>query len=331
MRNLVLLSVFVAGFVAVFVPATHAQTPAAPPASAPAVPAATTPAAPVTPPAIITPDTVVGEVDGKKYTAGQVDELLKIFPPQFQKQVRADLSRALSFALTMRYLAAEAEKNKLQDQSPLKETLEYQRLNALSQAEVNQIRNVDIVVLLAEEEKYYKEHPELYQEAKVKVIYVAFSAVTPKNLAPDAKKPLTELEARAKIEDLRKQIVAGADFGKLAKENSDDKDSAAKDGDFGMVKKSSPYPEPIKKAVFELKAGQVSDPIKQPNGFYLVRLEETHVLPYAQVQPQINEELKRKSFDEYMKNLQKRFEVKVENTTFFATKPQAPPPLPAAR
>jgi parvulin-like peptidyl-prolyl isomerase len=302
-----------------------AQTPPTPPA--PPAP----PAAPATSPAIITPDTVVGEVDGKKYTAREVDELLKFFPPQYQRQVRADLARAVTYALTMRYLAAEAEKNKLQDQSPLKETLEYQRLNTLSQAEINQIRNVDIIVKPAEEEAYYKEHPELYQEAKVKVIYVAFSAVAPKNPAPDAKKPLTEQEAKAKIEDLKKQVTAGADFGKLAKENSDDKDSAAKDGDFGLIKKNSPYPEPIKKAVFELKPGQVSEPIKQPNGFYLIRLEEMHVLPYAQVQATINEELKRKSFDEYMKNLQKRFEVKVENTTFFAPKPQAPPALPAAR
>ena len=80
--------------------------------------------------------------------------------------------------------------------------------------------------------------------------------------AADAKKTLTEAEAKAKIDDLKKQIEAGADFGKLAKENSDDKDSAAKDGDFGLIKKNSPYPEAIKKTVFELKPGQVSEPLR---------------------------------------------------------------------
>lgn len=336
MRNFLLSTVFVV--------TVCAQTPATPtpppPASAPpaapgvvggvpgGIPAATTPAKP---PEIITPDTVVGEVDGKKYTAGEVDAILKIFPPQMQRQVRSDMKRALSYVLTMQYLAAEGEKNKLQDQSPLKETLEYQRMNALSQAEVNQVHNFDIKVTLDDEEKYYKEHPELYQEAKVKAIYVAFSATPPKTPAPDAKKTLTEAEAKAKIEDLKKQIAAGADFGKLAKENSDDKDSAAKDGDFGLIKKNSPYPEPIKKTVFELKPGQVSEPLRQPNGFYLIRLEESHTLPYDQVHAQINEELKQKAFKEYMDNLQKRFEVKVENTTFFAVKPQPPPPSPLPR
>jgi parvulin-like peptidyl-prolyl isomerase len=323
MRTLLLSSVFVA--------MACAQNPAAP---APATkPPATTPAVttPPAPPVIISPDTVVGEVDGKKYTAGEVDALLKMFPPQMQRQVRNDLARAVTYALTMRYLASEAEKNKLQDQSPLKETLEYQKMTAMSQAEINQIRNIEIKITPADEEKYYKEHPELYQEAKVKVIYVAFSATPPKNPAPDAKKTLTEAEAKAKIEDLQKQVTAGADFGKLAKENSDDKDSAAKDGDFGLIKKNSPYPEAIKKTVFELKAGQVSEPIRQPNGFYLVRLEDSHALPYEQVRVQINEEMKQKAFNDYMMKIQKRFEVKVENTTFFATKPQAPPPVPQAR
>jgi parvulin-like peptidyl-prolyl isomerase len=83
--------------------------------------------------------------------------------------------------------------------------------------------------------------------------------------------------------------------------------------------------------VFELKPGQVSAPLKQPNGFYLIRMEESKTLPYDQVRTQINDEMKQKSFQDFMQNLQKRFEVKVENTTFFATKPQAPPPVPQAR
>ena len=122
----------------------------------------------------------MGEVDGKKYTAGEMDGLLKLFPPQCQRQVRADLARAVTYALTMRVPGSEAEKNNLQDQSPLKETLEYQRMTALSQAEINQIRNIDIQVTPTDEEKYYKEHPDQYQEAKVKVIYVAFTRLLPR-------------------------------------------------------------------------------------------------------------------------------------------------------
>jgi peptidyl-prolyl cis-trans isomerase C len=296
-----------------------AQTPAPiSPAAPPAIPNNASP-----PPAgLITPETVVAEIEGKKYTAGQVDTLLKMFPPQMQMQVRADVKRAIGYVLLMQYLADQALKANLQNESPLKETLEYQRMGALSQAELNQLRNIDLKVSSQEEEKFYKDHPEQFQEAKVKVIYVAFSSITPKD--PNAKKPLTEAEAKSKIEDLKKQIEAGADFGKLAKENSDDKESAAKDGDFGLIKHESPYPEPIKKTVFDLKAGQVSEPLRQPNGFYLIRVEEVHTLDFVPVEPQIHEQLKGKVFNEYMQNLQKRFEVKVENPAYFAVKPGAP-------
>jgi hypothetical protein len=110
MRTLLLSTVFVA--------IVCAQNPSATPPSPPTPAAPAASSTPATPPAIITPDTIVAEVDGKKYTAGEVDTLLKIFPPQMQRQVRADLSRAVTYALTMRYLASQAEKNKLQDQSP---------------------------------------------------------------------------------------------------------------------------------------------------------------------------------------------------------------------
>ena len=77
---------------------------------------------------------------------------------------------------------------------------------------------------------------------------------------PKAKKSLTEAEAKAKIADLRKKLLSGADFGQVARENSDDKESAAKDGDFPPIKRSSSYPEDIKNAVFALKPGEISAP-----------------------------------------------------------------------
>ncbi len=286
----------------------------------PGAPAATTPPPAPAPP--ITPDTVVAEIDGKKYTAAQIDALIKVFPAQMQGQVRADLKRAVGYALLMQYLSGEAEKANLDKESPLKETLAYQRMGALSQAEINRVRNVEIKVTPEDEMKYYKENPDKYKEAKVKAIYVSFSAVPPKNPPPDGKKVLTEAEAKTKIEDLRKQIAAGADFAQVAKENSDDKDSASKGGDFGTIKRNSPYGEPLKKAVFDLKPGGMTEPIRQPNGYYLIRLEEARVLPYDEVRTQIYEELKQKGFNDYMQNVQKRFEVKVENPAFFATQPQ---------
>ncbi len=292
----------------------------------PATPSVSSPqAAPPAPTATISPDTIVAEVDGKKYSAGEVEKVMALFPAQMQPAARKDPQRALGFILMMRHLADEGEKANLDKQSPLKETLEYGRMTALSQAEINQVRNTDVKVEMEDEQKFYKEHPERFQEAKVRVIYIAFSAVP--GAKPDAgKKTLTEAEAKAKIEELRKKIEGGADFGKLAKENSDDKESAIKDGDFGIIKRASRYPEPIKAAIFALKTGQVSEPVRQPNGYYLFRSDSVTTAAYNDVRTQIFDELKQKGFDEWMKSMQKRYEVKVENPAYFA--PKSPGPLP---
>lgn len=295
------------------------------PAAPPPVPA-TPPATPVA----VAPDTVVAEIDGKKYTAADADKILQMLPAQMQMAVRKEPSRALGYVIMMRYLAAEAEKQKLDQQSPLKEQLEYNRMGALMQAEINQVRNFDVKVEPSDEEKFYKDNPERWKEAKVKVIYIAFAA--PEFASkPDASghKMLLEAEAKAKIDDLKKQIAAGADFGKLAKANSDDKSSAEKDGDFGTIKHSSPYPDGIKNAVFSLKPGEVSDPIRQPNGFYLVKLEGISNQPLSQVRSDIFNELKQKGFNDWMQSVQKRFDVKVENPGYFTNKSGGAPPAAA--
>ena len=70
---------------------------------------------------------------------------------------------------------------------------------------------------------------------------------------------------------------------KLVKENSDDETSRAKDGDFATLRSSDNIPDAFRATVFALKKGEVSEPLKQPNGFYLLRAEEVTVRPLSEV------------------------------------------------
>jgi peptidyl-prolyl cis-trans isomerase C len=295
------------------------QTP--PPSVAPGTPAPPVQAPPpqAAPPAPITPDTVVGELpDGKKLTASDIDHLFAGLPPQMQQAARMQPERAVSQILMLRFLAEEAEKANLDKREPWKDSLEYQRMNILFQAEINDFKD-KIQVTNEDQDKQYRENPDRFKQVKVKVIHLSFSA-TPDKPGPDGKKMLSEAEAKAKIDELRKQILAGEDFGKLAKDNSDDKTSAAKDGDYGTISHNSPYPEPVKQAVFALKQGDVSEPVKQANGFYLIRAETVVVQPLGEVRPQIIEELKQSRFNDWIKTVQARFTVKVDNPAYFVPK-----------
>ena len=277
----------------------------------------------------VPPDSIVAEVDGKKYTAAEVSKLLEDFPPDLHLAIQSN-PKSLGLVLLTRYLAGEAAKAKLDQQSPLKESLAYQRLQAMAQAQINEVSNFKMNPNPDQQEQFYKANPDRYQEAKIKVVYVAFTTNPVQNQDTGAKKSLTEAEAKRKAEELRKRLEGGADFAQLAKESSDDKESAGKGGDFPPLKRTSAYPDAIKKAVFDMKAGETSQPLRQPNGFYLIRLDQLRTQPYDEVRAQIYDEMKRKDFNEWMQGLQKRYEVKVENPEFFKPPTGIPvPPKPA--
>jgi len=81
---------------------------------------------------------------------------------------------------------------------------------------------------------------------------------------------LSEVEARKKLEDLRKKIVDGADFAELAKSNSDDA-SASKGGDLGWVAPGDTVPE-FERVMNALKDNEVSEPVQTPFGWHLVQV-----------------------------------------------------------
>lgn len=280
-------------------------------------PAAATPA----PPAAITPDTIVAEVNGKKYTAADLDKLIEMLPQQYQ-QVARTRPQMLSQLFLMQKLADDAQKAGLDQKSPFKEQLEMQRIQVLGTAELSNVANT-MPVNGDDEQKYYKDNPDKFKEVKVRVIYIAYNA-NPAKAASGGQKLLTEEEAKAKIEDLANQIKAGTDFGKLARENSDDKNSGAKDGDLGVIKQDSAYPKAIKDAVFALKQGEVSAPIKQPNGFYLMRAEEITQKSFNEVVTQVAQDVRQEKYQEWLKGVQAQYNLKVENPAYFAPRPPAP-------
>ena len=275
----------------------------------------------------VSPDTVVLEVAGKKYTAAEIDKLIAALPPQVQQNAHTQ-PQILNQVFLMKRLAEDAEKAGLDKQPPYQQALEFNRIQVLSQAQLGMIQNGGIVSS-EDQEKYYKDHPEKFRQAKVRVIYVAFNPAPDKAGTGD-KKLVSEADAKAEIDDLRKQILAGTDFGKLARDLSDDKQSAAKDGDFGVVTQKSSYPDAIKAAVFALKPGELSEPIKQPNGFYLFRVDELTTLPFADVSSQLVQDLRQEHFTEVMKDLQTQYTVKVDNPAYFTPK-QQPPQLQQVR
>ncbi len=110
----------------------------------------------------------------------------------------------------------------------------------------------------------------------------------------DAKATDAEKKAsREKIEKLRKELAAGADFAALAKANSTCP-SSQQGGDLGFFGKGQMVPS-FEKAAFGLKPGEVSAVVETQFGYHLIKLAEkkaAEAVAFDEAKPRIIEFLK---------------------------------------
>lgn len=291
---------------------------------------AQTPAPPAANAAEPAPDTVIASCEGKTLTYGQFRAFATVLvPPEQQAMVMRNPGYVVQKYFLYLRLAGMAENEKLEDKSPTKEQLYWARVNILMQAKLNEMSN-QTAANEDDLKKYYQEHKDNYTQVRVKTIYVSFSANSAEAGA-GGKKILSEAEAKAKIEKILAQIRGGADFVKMVKEHSEDATSRDKDGDLETFRKSDSIPDAIRAAVFKLKTGEVSDPVRQPNGFYLFRAEDVSTRSYQQVQTEIYDIVRQGTFKDWLDKMDKSIQVKIEDPAFFKTTAAVPAPAPKAK
>jgi peptidyl-prolyl cis-trans isomerase D len=141
---------------------------------------------------------------------------------------------------------------------------------------------------------YYDQHREEFRVPdQVKVAHILIKTPLPTPGAKEDEKAIAD--ARAKAEDVLKQVKAGGDFAKLAEKYSDDPGSAKSGGELGWIGRGRTVPE-FEKAAFSLAKGQTSDLVKSSYGFHIIRVEDkqdAHLKTLAEVKSEIEEKVKR--------------------------------------
>ncbi|GAA5172496.1 peptidylprolyl isomerase [Viridibacterium curvum] len=85
-----------------------------------------------------------------------------------------------------------------------------------------------------------------------------------------ASEVLNDDDARRRLGDLRKRILAGARFEDIARTTPGDA-SAARGGDLGWLSPGDTVPE-FERAMNALKPGEISEPIQSPFGWHLIQV-----------------------------------------------------------
>lgn len=264
----------------------------------------------------------VAVVKGRRLTAGELLAVLRGASPQIRQNLRANPKQFLVELARMNSLVEYAEKEGLPEKSPYREQLAWVRSDLLSQAILNDF-NLRHPVTAEQEKQYYESHRDDFTEARVKVIYIPFVA-DPKAQGSGGGKHRSEEQARTLAESLRTQIQGGADFIELVRKYSEDADSRAKDGDLGVIRRKDQVPDRIKAAIFTLQPGQVSELVRQPNGFYLFRLEEIRTKTLDEVRDEVNREAQSAKFQSWFDGIRKSVAVTYENEGYFG-RPEGKP------
>jgi peptidyl-prolyl cis-trans isomerase C len=270
-------------------------------------------------------DPIVIAAGGLSIRQSEFESALKSLPAEYQQYAQGPGKKQFAEDyLRMKMLAAEGTKNGLDKDPDVVKQLSLMRENLIAQAQLTKIES-GITVSDADLQKKYDENKGTYEQVKARHILIAFKGSP---AAQEGKPELTDEQAKAKADDLRKQIVAGASFEELAKKESDDAGSGARGGDLGEFGRGQMVPE-FEKAAFEAKPGDLTPVVKTQFGYHIIKVEAHGSTPFEQVKAGLEKSERQARMQarlDEMKNAAKP----TFNDTYFAVAP-APAAPPAAQ
>ncbi len=247
-------------------------------------------ATPPPPPPTVPPDRVVITVGDVKITAAQFDQILGLLPPQSQVQARTATGRKQFGDAVVRILALsdEGRRRKLDQTDAFQMQLKFAQDNLL--AGMTSIE-VGKEIKLDDDElhKYYDAHLTEYEQAHAQHILIRVKG-SPSPLPP-GRADLSDAEALAKAQEIRQKLEGGADFAALAKDESYDTSNASKGGDLGEMRHGQMV-GPFDQAVFAMKPGEISQPVKTQFGYHIIKLESRETKTFLEVKPELERRLK---------------------------------------
>lgn len=291
-----------------------AQAPPPQPASAPqpTVTLSVDNPAPKTLP-VVPPDRVVVAVGDVTVTAAQFDQIIGALPEQYRSVARGSGRKQFADNIVrIVVLAQEGKRRKLDESSAYRTQSMFQDANILANMTYEEIGK-NIKLDEADVRKYYEAHKAEFEQVHARHILIRVQG-SPTPVRP-GQKDLTEPEALAKAQDLRKRIQAGEDFAQLASQESDDTGSAAKGGDLGFFRHGQMVPS-FEQAAFALQPGELGEPVKSPFGYHVIKVEAKESKSFEDVRPELERRMRPEQAQKTLEELQKKSPVVLDPDFF---------------
>ena len=261
------------------------------------------------------PNRIVATIDGKQITAKEAAHLLQMVPADQRKRYENQLPNVLQQLYMSEQVATLATKMNLDQQSPWKDELQLTRDQILTRAYLNKMASTSAGPT-EDPQQYYTAHPQEFDRAKLSGIFVGVNP--PGTPASAASSNRTEEQARQKADDIEKKLKAGGEFSTLARTESDNQQAAARGGDIGTYSVSDPQlPADLRAAIEKLQPGQVSEPVRLPTAFLIIKLDSRSKLTFEQAKAEIVQKQQNERSQAAVKQEVDRYKIQVQDPDFF--------------
>ena len=238
---------------------------------------------------------VVATVNGENISQKEVNQMLNRFGNQVPKeQLPAITKQIIDGLITQKLITQfirdskievsqakiEKELNKVREDIKSNPGLEGKTFEQVLETHGSSIDNLksEIVISLSLEKHLGKD----IDDKKIKAYFDENKAAydgserRASHVLVDTREMKTDAElaqALEKIKKIKAEVDSGKDFAEVAKQHSDCP-SKDKGGDLSFFKRKGQMVEPFAAAAFALKVGQVSDPVKTPFGYHIIKVTE---------------------------------------------------------
>lgn len=248
----------------------------------------------------------------------EFENALKTLPPEYQqfasgpgrKQFAEDYVR-------MKMLASEGSKNNLDKDPEVVRSLNLMKENLVANAQLNRLEK-SITLTDADLQKAYDANKNEYEQINARHVLIAFKGSP---AAQPGKKELTEDEAKAKAEEVKKKLVAGSKWEDVAKADSDDQASGARGGELGSFSRGQMVEE-FEKAAFDAKVGDVVGPVRTQFGYHVIKVDAHNSQPLSEVKASLERTERQKRLQALLEEMKKKANPTFNEAYF---NPPAPP------
>ncbi len=285
-------------------------------------------------------------------TKAEFEKLANHLAPNVTPQMKKQLAGLLPQWIAM---SNEAKKKGMDKTPQFEDRLKVMKMQILSQELRQNIQEETGKISPEEMEKYYQEHADSYEQFNVDRLFVPRTkqggaeaqqeGEKVEKLSEEAQKA-RQAEEKAKAEEgeqamskmaesLRARAAAGEDFVTLQKEAYEAAGMKIQSPTVNLPSVRRTGLPPAHAAVFDLKAGEVSQVINDSGGHYIYKVNSKSEIPLDKAQNEIRAKLQNDRMREMMDNLNSSFKVETNEQYFgpggvgAAPPPRLPHPGPS--